>query len=416
MGRRPVRPRVPQQQPAIEPAVELGAPNRGAPLALVPEDRDWIERIRGGNQPAFESLFRLYVRPLTAFAHRYVQSLSAAQSVVDDVFARLWQGRHSWAFHGTVRGNLFASTHRVALEVLNRTHRESRWHAGLPPDGPTFVPDPMRMPIDDRVSVKELEASVTVAIARLPGRARVVAFMRWSDQLTRAEIATVLGMNVRTVHTQLTPSAQAMRRRLGSPYDIINAWSTAPMTREAVEGSERFTTIDPERIELYLAGECIPAEAASLELDVVGAAGEPQALEAMRTAWATPRHVVERLVNEEEAWRTLARRVSMPHAGLDEEKANGITIRSLDPRRFLSRLPPLPRPSISIPTIRPRQIAGFVALVAVALAAVAGVWALASRQVSAGAAPRTTNTASPAKPHPTTHPKRRHRAGATSAR
>ena len=407
MGRRPLRPRV--LRPA--PAAELVAPGAGAPLARGPEDRDWIERIRGGNQAAFESLFRRYVRPLTAFAHRYVQSLSAAQSVVDEVFARLWQGRHSWAFHGTVRGNLFASTHRVALEVLNRTHRESRWHAGLPPEGPTFVPDPMRVHIDDGVGIEELEASVSVAIARLPGRARVVAFMRWSDQLTRAEIATVLGMNVRTVHSQLTPTSQAMRRRLGSPYDIVNAWSTAPTTREAVEGSERYTTIDPERIEMYLAGECIPAESASLELDVVAASGEPRALEAMRTAWAGPRQVVERLVNEEEAWRTLARRVAMPHGGLEEERASGISIRSLDPRRFLSRLPRLPRPSISIPTIRPRQIAGFIALVAVALAAVAGVWALASRQVSAGAAPRTTNGAPAVKAHVATHPKRRHRAG-----
>ncbi len=56
---------------------------------------------------------------------------------------------------------------------------------------------------------------------------------------------------------------------------MINAWSTAPATREAIEGSERFTTIDPERIEMYLAGECIPAEQASLELDVVDAKGEP---------------------------------------------------------------------------------------------------------------------------------------------
>ncbi len=155
-----------------------------------------------------------YARPLTAFAHRYVQSLSAAQAVVEDVFVRLWRGRHSWAFHGTVRGNLFASTHRVALEALHRMHRESRWHAGLPPDGPAYVPDLDRVHGDDGVGAEELEASVTVAIARLPGRSRVVAYMRWTDHLTRAEIATVLGMNVRTVHSQITPSAQAMRRRL----------------------------------------------------------------------------------------------------------------------------------------------------------------------------------------------------------
>ena len=413
MGRPPLRPRVPQPQPAEAPAVL----SRGAALVLVPEDREWIERVRGGNQPAFESLFRLYVRPLTAFSHRYVQSLSGAQSVVDEVFGRLWRGRHSWAFHGTVRGNLFASAHRVALEALSRTHRDSRWHAGLPPEGPAYIPDLDRVNADDGVGAEELEASATVAIARLPGRSRVVAYMRWTDHLTRAEIATVLGMNVRTVHSQIAPSAQAMRRRLGSPYDMINAWTTAPTTREAVEGSERFTTIDPERIETYLAGECIPAEQASLELDVVEAKGEPRALEAMRTAWAAPRLVVERLVNEDEAWRTLARRLEMAYVGVEDDKARGITLQSLDPRRlFRSRyFPRLPRPSISIPTIRPRQIAAFLALVAVALAAVAGVWTLATRQVSAGAATPATTGAVPAKGHAIPHPKHRRRAGTKSS-
>ncbi len=411
MGRRPLRPQVPRPQPADEPAALTG----GAPLALVPEDREWIERVRGGSQPAFESLFRLYVRPLTAFTHRYVQSLSGAQAVVDEVFTRLWRGRHSWAFHGTVRGNLFASAHRAALEALHRAHHESRWHAGLPPESAAYIPDLGRVNADDGVGADELEASATVGIARLPGRSRVVAYMRWTDHLTRAEIATVLGMNVRTVHSQITPSAQAMRRRLGSPYDMINAWSTAPTTREAVEGSERFTTIDPERIEMYLAGECIPAEQASLELDVVEAKGEPRALDAMRAAWAAPRLVVERLVNEDEAWRTLARRLEMSYIGIEDDKARGISLRSLDPRRLFRSpyFPRLPRPSISVPTIRPRQIAAFVALVAVALAAVAGIWTLATRQVSAGAATPATTSTVPPKGRAIAHPKHRRRGQGT---
>ena len=64
-----------------------------------------------------------------------------------------------------------------------------------------------------------------------------------------------------------------MRRRLGSPHDMINAWSTARAIREAIEGSERFTTIDPERVGMYLAGECIPAERASLEAGCRGRQG-----------------------------------------------------------------------------------------------------------------------------------------------
>jgi RNA polymerase sigma-70 factor (ECF subfamily) len=412
MGRRPLRPKGARPEPVTEPvSVQLG-PRHGAALLLVPEDRDWIERIRSGNHLAFEALYRRSVRPLTAFAHRYVQSLSGAQSVVDEVFARLWTGRYSWAFHGTVRGHLFASAHRVALEVLNRTHRDARWHAGLPPDGPTFVPDPRGATTDaGGVAFEELEASVSVAIARLPGRSRVAAYMRWTDQLTQAEIATVLGMNVRTVQSQLMPSVQVMRRRLGSPHDMINAWSTSPTTRESSEGAEPFTAIDVERLERYLAGECTPVERAALESDVVAASGEPRALEAMQAAWGTPRQVIERLVNEEEAWRGVARRLALPHVADDTETLGRFDARRLDPRRYMAlpQFPRLPRPSIAIPNIRPRSIAAFVAVVGVALAAIAGVWALASHQANAGAAtrPATSSSTHSAKPHT----QRKHKSG-----
>jgi hypothetical protein len=116
-------------------------------------------------------------------------------------------------------------------------------------------------------------------------------------------------------------------------------------------------------------------------------------------------------VNEDEAWRTLARRLEMRYVGMEDDKAKGITIQSLDPRRLLrSRyFPRLPRPSISIPTIRPRQVAAFLALVAIALAAVAGVWSLATRQVSAGAATPASNGAPPAKARTSARPKHRRR-------
>ena len=67
-----------------------GVSPSGSGLVLVTEDREWLDRIRGGNQAALEVLFRTHVRALTAFAHRYVQSLSGAQEVVQEVFVRLF--------------------------------------------------------------------------------------------------------------------------------------------------------------------------------------------------------------------------------------------------------------------------------------------------------------------------------------
>lgn len=275
-----------------------GRPDTGS----IADDRDWIDRIRGGSTNALEKLFHTHVRGLTAFAFRYVQSYDAAAQVVTEVFTRLWQGRHSWAFHGSVRGNLFASAHRVALEELRRTRSEARWHAGLP----SAEPDQATTGLND------VHAVMHETIARLPAVTRTVGFMRWADRLTRAEIATVLGSNVRTVHTQITPASRAMRKRLAPTAWVLEKRSALSTLRDPGEAVDPFPMIDPDRIEDYLAGECSAADVAQLSLDVAAAGGDPTALEAMESAWYGPGRIIADLVEPDSAWDLLAHRLSVP--------------------------------------------------------------------------------------------------------
>jgi len=294
----------------MDPKIGSGTPHDSPDLALVTDDREWIERIRGSNVRALETLFGMHVCELTAFAFRYVQSYDATLGIVYEVFVRLWRGRHSWAFHGSVRGNLFAATHRVALEELHRTHNESRWHAGLPTAAAGNGNDSDL----SRASNPQEDVYVVIqsAIARLPAVTRTVGFMRWADRLTRAEIATVLGSNARTVYTQITPASRAMRRRLASANWTVGTRASKSTLRDPSEGVDPFPMIDPDRIECYLAGESLPAEEAQLRRDVSAAGGDPAALDAMESAWFGPGRIIAEVVDQDGAWGALSRRLSLP--------------------------------------------------------------------------------------------------------
>jgi RNA polymerase sigma-70 factor, ECF subfamily len=287
----------------MDPAEGVSASGHSDP-ASAPDDREWIERIRSGNTTALETLFRTHVRGLTAFAFRYVQSYDAAAHIVTEVFTRLWQGRHSWAFHGSVRGNLFASTHRVALEELRRTRSEARWHAGLPPAEPDQPASPFGQ--------NDVHAVMHETIARLPAVTRTVGYMRWADRLTRAEIAMVMGSNVRTVHTQITPASRAMRKRLAPTTWVLERRSTLSTLRDAGDGVDPFPMIDPDRIEEYLSGESSSADIERLSRDVAAAGGDPAALEAMESAWYGPGSIIADLVEPDNAWDSLAHKLSVP--------------------------------------------------------------------------------------------------------
>jgi DNA-directed RNA polymerase specialized sigma24 family protein len=284
----------------------------GPGSAAVVDDREWIDRIRSGSARALETLFRNHASELTAFAFRYVQSYEAAVRVVRDVYTRLWRGRHSWAFHGSVRGNLFASAHRVALEELHRTHCEARWHAGLP----TPSTQAKGAADDEHGTVgngpEDLYAVVQTTIARLPALTRTVGFMRWSDRLSRAEIATVLGSNVRTVHTQLTPASRAMRKRLAPSHWALERRPSTSTLRDPIDGVDPFPTIDPDRIEFYLAGESQPDEVEQLRRDVSDVGGDPAAFDAMESAWYGPGRIIADVVDCDALWIVIARDLTLP--------------------------------------------------------------------------------------------------------
>jgi hypothetical protein len=90
-----------------------------------------LERIRSGDEAAFEHLFRSYYQPLCDFAMSYVRSRETAEELVQTVFLRLWEKRESLRPATGVAAYLFAACRNGSLDhlkhrrVVERTESES---------------------------------------------------------------------------------------------------------------------------------------------------------------------------------------------------------------------------------------------------------------------------------------------------
>lgn len=58
-------------------------------------DRQWVEEIRGGDEQAFEELFRTYFEEFCSFAQYHVDAPGVAEALVQNVFCDLWDRGHS---------------------------------------------------------------------------------------------------------------------------------------------------------------------------------------------------------------------------------------------------------------------------------------------------------------------------------
>lgn len=186
------------------------------PFAPDVPEREWVERIRAGDEGACAAVFMHYYGSLCDFVESFVHAPDVAEEIVQAVFLRLWERRETWEPVGGIRAYLFAACRNRALDHLKHERVVDRCAAeGARADEPPGLggrhPDP-----DERVQADELMRALQCAVDALPERRRLVVILRWRHQLTNAEIARVLGISLKGVEMQFSRALAVLRKRLSA--------------------------------------------------------------------------------------------------------------------------------------------------------------------------------------------------------
>jgi RNA polymerase sigma-70 factor, ECF subfamily len=174
---------------------------------------DLLVRLRAGDARALEELFRQQYEPLCRFAERYLRDRAGSEDLVQDLFAALWARRSRLDIRGSLRAYLFASVRNRALNVRKHQLVERDWEQDEAAPEVRVLHRAPRRP-DELLDERELDARVRGAITNLPERCRAVMQLRWHEQLSYSEIATILGISVKGVEIQLARGLRALRARV----------------------------------------------------------------------------------------------------------------------------------------------------------------------------------------------------------
>jgi RNA polymerase sigma-70 factor (ECF subfamily) len=174
-------------------------------------ERELLARLRTGDARAFEELFRAYAAPLCDFAFSYVREREGAEEIVQDLFCRLWEQRHTLEMPFGARAYLWSSVRNRALNALRDERLEFSVHERL-----------VRESADARAGDSPLEESaardladaVAQVIREMPVRCREVYTMVRVQHLAHAEVSRILGISPKTVEIHMTRALAILRARL----------------------------------------------------------------------------------------------------------------------------------------------------------------------------------------------------------
>lgn len=168
---------------------------------------EWIEKIRAGDEAAFEALFRALAPGLCALVTRYVHSRPVAEEIIQDLFFDLWSRRTQLVIEQAITAYLFTAARNRALNHVKRERRVVPWNAAASRPEETDPSSPGEAELLDALELQD-------AIEHLPARCRLIFTLNRHQEMTYAEIAKSLGLSVKTVETQMGRALRALRDRL----------------------------------------------------------------------------------------------------------------------------------------------------------------------------------------------------------
>lgn len=175
-----------------------------------------IERIREGDEYAFEIAFLKYYTPLCHYVWKYVRSKALAEEIVQDVFASIWETRSNLSTDGHLRGLLYEASRNRALNYIKHQRIVDRYlsEARQRDNSSIVIPD-----LDEEND--GFIHAAKEAIDNLPTKARHVYKLNQEEGLTYTEIADYLGISVKTVESQIRRSLRILRECLSEYLPVF---------------------------------------------------------------------------------------------------------------------------------------------------------------------------------------------------
>jgi RNA polymerase sigma-70 factor (ECF subfamily) len=157
----------------------------------------------------FELLYRDQYRSLCQFAQRYLNNIETAEEAVSEVFYKIWKNRKQISIQTSAKYYLYKSVRNMAIDL----NRQARAHVFTTADclesRPCIAPDATEILIE-----AETKKKIETAIQHLPTQCQKIFRLSRIDGLKYHEIATFMGISIKTVETQITRALRALRAEM----------------------------------------------------------------------------------------------------------------------------------------------------------------------------------------------------------
>lgn len=173
--------------------------------------------IAGGDEQVFEQAFKSYFKGLYAYALTLLSNEAVAEEMVQQVFYKLWEKKEQMEVHTSLKAYLYRAIHNESLNYLK--------HHAIKNKHQTYAMQQHQNKHEhsagEKLAGKELEQRIKEALNDLPEQCRTIFQLSRFEELKYREIASQLGLSLKTVESQMGKALKLMRLKLADFLVII---------------------------------------------------------------------------------------------------------------------------------------------------------------------------------------------------
>ncbi len=175
------------------------------------------DRIRMGDEQAFELLFRIYYIRLCGYANKYLNNPDEARDVVQEVFIKIWENRSEIDPEESLRAYIFKITGNNSINRLRHRKVESKYNDIYK----LVYVDNREITSHESLIAHELTGYLNEAKSKIPPKCRKIFDLSRMEGLKYSEIAETLNISVKTVEAHMSKALTILRYELRDYLKII---------------------------------------------------------------------------------------------------------------------------------------------------------------------------------------------------
>ncbi len=157
------------------------------------------------NRREFELLFKRLYLPLGMYALRLVGDIDQAEDLVQEAFLKSWREVDEGKEISDFKSWIYRCVRNECISFL-RGKREMADVEEIPEAG------------EEAIDTSERDARIWRAVDGLPEKCREIFLMSKRDGMTGEEIASELGISIKTVKNQMTKALSRLRQALSEGH------------------------------------------------------------------------------------------------------------------------------------------------------------------------------------------------------